>query len=479
MTAAQIAAVIPGMTRVLEGAVVQEIRQPAGHDLLLDLRVPGATHILMMSVSPGFTRMLLTSARPPNPDSPLSFQSLLRARLCGERLTRIEQPGGDRVVALEFGGALVLVAELTGRHANIFLCDGGGTIIGSIRPNLSQRRALLPGRCYVPPSPRQDPEQVEMAPPADAIEYMRELDETYAELIRAGEIERARAGAISLLARERQKSERLAENINKDLLATSRAPEYTRFGEALKHSLHLVRRGEAIARLAEYGEDSVAEIMVPLKPEFGPRENMERYFRLARRLAAARGKIGARLAAARGRTERLAGSIAEAQLASSVDGIMAILERAGLRVAGARAAVTGRRPVRQGQRKPYTEYFIEGAGAIYVGGAARENDNLTFRVARGNDLWFHVIGFPGAHVVAPMARGHEPTRALIEAGARLAASRSQAPEGEKVEVAYTFQKHLRKPRGAHPGAVLVTQEKRILVTVVKGLFSEKAEPDPP
>jgi predicted ribosome quality control (RQC) complex YloA/Tae2 family protein len=95
-----------------------------------------------------------------------------------------------------------------------------------------------------------------------------------------------------------------------------------------------------------------------------------------------------------------------------------------------------------------------------VGRSARDNDALTFKVARGNDVWLHARGLQGAHVLLPGAGEAPDSRALGDA-ALLAAHFSSARGEERAEVAWTRRKHVRKPRGAAPGAVTISQEKTL------------------
>src|SRR5213078_3460666 len=81
---------------------------------------------------------------------------------------------------------------------------------------------------------------------------------------------------------------------------------------------------------------------------------------------------------------------------------------------------------------------------ILVGRAARDNDNLTFRVARPHDLWLHAADYPGSHVIVRNPnRAEIPHRTIIEA-AQLAAAFSQAKRDAKVDVHYTQRKFLSK-----------------------------------
>ena len=100
---------------------------------------------------------------------------------------------------------------------------------------------------------------------------------------------------------------------------------------------------------------------------------------------------------------------------------------------------------------------------VLVGRTARDNDQLTFRVARPNDLWLHAGDYPGSHVIVRnSSRSEIPQRTIIEA-AQLAAKFSQASKDSKVAIHYTRRKFLSKPKGAAPGLVRMSSFKTITV----------------
>jgi predicted ribosome quality control (RQC) complex YloA/Tae2 family protein len=100
---------------------------------------------------------------------------------------------------------------------------------------------------------------------------------------------------------------------------------------------------------------------------------------------------------------------------------------------------------------------------VLVGRAARDNDTLTFKIAKPNDLWLHAADYPGSHVIVRNPTRKEiPQRTLIEA-AQLAAHFSQANKDPKVDVHYTQRKFLSKPKGVAPGLVRLQRFKNITV----------------
>lgn len=104
---------------------------------------------------------------------------------------------------------------------------------------------------------------------------------------------------------------------------------------------------------------------------------------------------------------------------------------------------------------------------ILVGRSPTENADLTFRVARPSDLWFHAQGIPGAHVIVQRDDRREPNDDDVMEAARLAARHSKAKTGTKVPIDYTERKHVRKQKDAPPGLVWYTDFKTIIVTAAQ------------
>lgn len=100
---------------------------------------------------------------------------------------------------------------------------------------------------------------------------------------------------------------------------------------------------------------------------------------------------------------------------------------------------------------------------ILVGKKAKDNDFLTFRVARSLDTWMHAADYPGSHVVIRNQNRKEiPNQTLLEA-AQLAAFYSDARESPKAAVNYTLKKFVNKPKRSAPGLVSLASFKTLLV----------------
>jgi predicted ribosome quality control (RQC) complex YloA/Tae2 family protein len=119
---------------------------------------------------------------------------------------------------------------------------------------------------------------------------------------------------------------------------------------------------------------------------------------------------------------------------------------------------TRRRPPR---RKPLHLVSSDGFD-MYVGRSATQNDEVTFRIGRPDDLWLHVRGIPGAHVIVRSGRQDVPEQTLREAGG-VAAYFSGARAEPAVDIEISHRRHVRKIPGGTPGLVTYRAERTLRV----------------
>jgi hypothetical protein len=147
------------------------------------------------------------------------------------------------------------------------------------------------------------------------------------------------------------------------------------------------------------------------------------------------------------------------------------LERLPARIAALEASPdapsAARRPPRrasapEGTRLPYKSYRTSGGIDVFVGRGARANDELTYEIAKPDDVWLHARDVTGAHVVMRWSQeGAPPTRDLHEAAA-LAAWYSRARGSVVVPVDWTRRRHVRRARGGPPGRALVERAQTVM-----------------
>ena len=193
-----------------------------------------------------------------------------------------------------------------------------------------------------------------------------------------------------------------------------------------------------------------APLTIALDPERDAKANAARYFALYRKATDALPHLERRraaLVAKRDSLEELAFETGRADIPTLAELGAALDELEG--------RPAQRRPPGRTARAPMRLERPSGA-RIIVGRSPRENVEVTFRLARPDDLWFHARGIPGSHVVLQAPPGAAPGDSDLDAAADLAAQHSRARTAPRVEVDYTERKYVRRQRDAAPGLVWYT-----------------------
>jgi predicted ribosome quality control (RQC) complex YloA/Tae2 family protein len=445
---AEIASVVAELAPVLLGSAAGKVYLRDEVTLVVEL---GRARLLL-AAHPRASRLHLERDKPAASGPAPPFAMLLRKRLGGQRLASLAPLSpGERVLELRFApGGERLVAELTGPHANLFLVGPDGTVGGALRRSGSTTRALAPGHAYVPPPPapagaRWRGQQRFGAPPGVEARVAAHYETFLADLERQALRERAAAA----LRREIERLGRLERGLTEDLARVTEAAGLRKLGDLLlAHAHELPGRGAASVTVPDDFEDG-APLTIPIDPALDARQNAARFYRQHKRLTAGRKHVDARLLAT-----RAARAAAEDQLAAiaslGADALRALAPAATPR------ATPARRRAAAAPRLPYREYQSAASDVIWVGRGASDNDALTFRHARGGDLWLHCRDAAGAHVVVPRRTSAPLKDETFLDAATLAAHFSPLGGEAQVDVMVTHVKNLRKPKGAPPGRVFTS-----------------------
>ena len=441
LTAGELADVCDELRGVLAGQPVQKIVQPDRETVLLGF----ARAWLLVSASARLGRLHLVDGKPPGTgEAAPAFCMLLRKELTGARLQAIEAVPGERACELRLlrgGGVKRLRLFLFGKAAQLQLVDGEERVLGHIGPAQRLHPSLPPPRA---PSERELPSRFAPGPGLSA-RIVQHFERSGAEEARAAALGRARAQ----LEAQADKQRRLLTALGNDLARAEAAADKRKLGDLLLAHLHEVPRGaRAVALPDDFSGGPPVEIT--LDPARSPRENAERFYKEHKRLSRARASIEERIAEVRARLAR-----AEAALA----------DEKALLVLESRPPAQPARPSarREGRTPPYREFRASTGTPILVGRGADRNDELTFKVARGSDLWLHSRDVPGAHVIVPLPAGVPVDEQTLLDAATLAAHHSNARGEAQVDVGYTLRKHVRKPPKSRPGTVTHSGLKTIRV----------------
>jgi predicted ribosome quality control (RQC) complex YloA/Tae2 family protein len=481
MNAAEIALVAEEVAGLARGARIQRVHERAASGVTLELRAPGRTHHLVIVADPPLTRMHLCDERPARPERASEFVRQLRRHLEGARLTGVETTPDDRFARLvtERG---TLVAELTGRHGNLVFVDAEGTIRTVARPLRSERRTLAAGTAYAEPSRRSDAgaSRARDAQPRlelDALPPDGSRSRALAAFFDPLEIETRAEDRREALARRLRRAEKALERragaLEADLAEASGADRERRRAEALVALAKPRKRGLSSVHAVDWSDPATPQIEIELDPALTIQENADRLFKRHRKLTRSQATVEARLHATRAAIEAIASArqrLSGLEAQEEVDALALELVEAGHlseRALRAPAPSGTARPARAEPARalPYRTYTSGSGREILVGRSASANDELSLRVARGSDAWFHAEGSSGSHVVLRLRRGEDPDPESLIDAATLAAHFSQGASSGKVGVIWTRAARVRKPKGAKPGLVTATGTRSLTVRI--------------
>ncbi|MBS0152765.1 MAG: NFACT family protein [Nitrospira sp.] len=453
--------VLAEIAPVLRGGWIQRIHQPQAHTIVLDIRVPGETHRLLIVCDPNSTRLHLTTSSYLNPPTPPPFCQFLRAHFQGARLDELHQVENDRIVELQItgrDGPRTIMCELTGPKANILILDAERRILRDLT-----RQCTAIGQTYAPPpqgesAPKPTPSRFAHTI-GDTHPISEAIDAYYREKESVQTVDRVKDDRRRVLKKTLKKEQRLIEAWRGDLAKAAAYHDYARYGELIKANLGSMAKGTDHIEVTDYFDDQLPTITIPLDPMKSPQSNMDDYFRKHRKHLAAERELKPRVERAELGLTRLRQELQEIEQGTwtpptTASPLLSV------------ATGTKARAVDQ-PSGPFRRFVSTDGLQIFVGRNARENDELTFGLAKSDDLWLHARGTPGSHVVVRLGKGADPPPETLRDAATLALLYSDLKKSGKGEVIYTRRKWVKKAKGQAPGAVIVTQEKSVHISLDK------------
>ncbi len=238
----------------------------------------------------------------------------------------------------------------------------------------------------------------------------------------------------------------------KELADTASREEIRRRAELITANIYRLKKGQGELVCEDYFEEGCPEIRIGLDPLKTPQQNAAALYKEFTRKKAAREHLTVLIAEGEKQSEYLETVLDEIERAETERDLADI--RRELAEAGFLKKQRGTKAVRSKPQAPLR--FLSSDGfEILVGRSNIQNDELSFRTARRTDLWLHTQRIHGSHVIL-RADGLEPPQRTLEEAASLAAYYSQGREAGKIPVDCTQVRHVKKPSGAMPGAVIYT-----------------------
>ena len=468
--------VIAEASSLVLGARVDRVYESDARDIIMIVRNAGRRFVLLISPDRSLPRIHLLSRKPAAGPSLHPFTLYLRSRITGGRLKKIGILNRDRIIEMLFeshGRILRLIIELFGSATNLIITDQEDVIQIVYYPTVSgsdRRRLLMPGISYILPEQKVIAAvghgeaftggMVHSSPPAGSPN--RDVEVSFHAFLERKRFNTLKAKLLAAAQKALVRVERRIVSLDNDLVLSERADEFRHCGDLILANLQSIRTGMEEADLCC---SDGGRVTVRLNPARSPSKNAELYYKRYKKAKAGQGVIESRNAEARTARTQIESILQQLKQASSEEELSLLqteFDRMGLTYAG---------PVRQPRAPvnvpdPYREIRFQG-WEILVGRNARGNDHITKNIARGSDLWFHAEGLPGSHVLIRNPRSVEIPQAVIERAASLAAFYSRGKNAGKVAITYAFARAVRKPKGAKPGLVVLS-ERRTMMAVPQG-----------
>jgi predicted ribosome quality control (RQC) complex YloA/Tae2 family protein len=469
MDDATIAAIVSEIAPLLIGRGPGKIFQLSRQSLAIDLGLRQHGY-LFFSVEPAAPRLYLIKRRVRDLEKasvPMTqFALSMRKELAQKKVASVEKLPTDRVVTLKLEGSddlgqqtqRTLIAQLTGRSANLFLLNDEEVITGRLRETKGVGQTL--GEKYQPPKSGAThtvgKSSIRSLDLSEGGSFSDRLDQHYKSIEERLALESQVGAARAQLQKEISRRTKLLKKLERDLEEHSDAEQHKQTGDLLLANVGTAKRVGGRLKLTNYFAEGTPQIEIEIDENLTIPEEASRRFEMYSRSKRARVQIANRIKQVKAELADLEvkRELLETSPSAFADST-SVASEAKAKVRAAKSRET---------RVPGARRYLSSDGyEILVGRAARDNDNLTFKVAKPNDLWLHAADYPGSHVIVRNPTRKEiPHRTIVEA-AQLAAYFSQASKDPKVDVHYTQRKFLSKPKGGAPGLVRMSRFKNIVV----------------
>lgn len=285
------------------------------------------------------------------------------------------------------------------------------------------------------------------------------LDAFYTERDLTERMRQRSGDLLKLLANTSDRIGRKLAAQRQELLDCAQRDELKIKGDLLSSNLYSLEKGQKMARLQNFYDESGADIDIPLDPMLTPVQNAQRYYALYRKADTAEKMLIGLIS--QGEEElryidSVFDALTRAKEEAELDAIRRELQQSGYlrrQTRGAKQKEAKLAPLRYRSTDGFT---------ILTGRNNIQNDRLTLKDSNNRDLWFHTQKIPGSHTVI-VTEGREVPKSTMEQACVIAAYNSKAWESTKVPVDFARIKHVKKPPGAKPGMVIYDNFETVIV----------------
>ena len=262
----------------------------------------------------------------------------------------------------------------------------------------------------------------------------------------------------------------------KELEATYDRERLRQLGDILTANIHRITKGQTVIQAEDFYDEDMKIIDIPLSPILSPQQNAAKFYKDYTRMKNAEKELTRQMELAREELHYLQSVREELDRAATEQELEEI--RQELQAGGYLKADSGKRRMKQSKLPPMRFESTDGY-PIYVGRNNRQNDELTFKLARKDDLWLHASKVHGSHVIISCG-GTTPPDDTVTQAAQLAAYYSESGSGQNIAVDVTPVKQVKKVPSAKPGMVIYHTYRTVIANPYKEIVVDtlNAEKNP-
>ena len=260
----------------------------------------------------------------------------------------------------------------------------------------------------------------------------------------------------------------------KEMQATYDRERLRQLGDILTANLHRVVKGQTVISCEDFYDEEMKMVDIPLSPILSPQQNAAKFYKDYTRMKNAEKELTHQISLGQTELEYLKSVLEElnrAQNEAELEEIRRELSDGGyLRQDG------GKKRVKQGKLAPMRFVSTDGY-PIYVGRNNRQNEELTFKLARKDDIWCHASKVHGSHVIISCGGTTPPDNTITQA-AQLAAYYAETAGGRNVPVDVTPVKQVKKIPNGKPGMVIYHTYKTVIANPYADIVVDALNAEP-
>lgn len=379
------------------------------------------------------------------------FGLSLSKSLEGATFQEVELPARERTFCIWFENQnkkrIALVLNLIPAAAEALLVDAGWNILARTKTKALCRYEF----------PKGSSERADMAIQTSEVEDPESLSRFIEKELR-GEAQGQKVQSLSThLKAVIKKSQSALKEAQLTLTKMEKDPDWKHYGDLLKASIHLKPKAEkGKIRVEDYSLGGMIEI--PVDPKFTLQEQIEKFYQQSKR---SKRKIEDAEDKKKTAQEKLAKL--EPLLKALASPTLSLETTRSIELALSLGSDTAKTPTHKKVKKMWDgKIFTSQDGTtLLVGKSLKENLELTFKVARGNDMWLHVRGKPSSHAIIVLNPGKSPSLDTLLDAAQLVLHYSGGNNWGKTEMDYTFRKYVKRIKNSDQ--VSYTQNKTLII----------------